>query len=130
MGRCRSKSRHRRASRHQDRTKPQSTWCARVLAVGTTPRVEGSDYVFPGRKPTKPLVEISRLWYAVRDAATLNDVRLHDLRHSFASVSASSGASLLMIGRLLGHRDTATTAKYEHLLKDPQSQSVIYVGAA
>jgi site-specific recombinase XerD len=55
----------------------------------------------------------------VRHAAKLDDVRLHDLRHSFASVTASSGGSLLLIGKLLGHRDTATTAKYAHLFDDP-----------
>ena len=91
---------------------------ARLLLDGL-PRVEGSDYVFPGRDQKRPLVEINRLWYAARDAAGISDVRLHDLRHSFASVSASSGGSLLMIGRLLGHRDSATTAKYAHLLEDP-----------
>jgi integrase len=89
------------------------------LLLDELPRIEGSPYVFPGRDARKPLVEINRVWYAVREVAELNDVRLHDLRHSFASVSASSGASLLMIGRLLGHRDTATTAKYAHLLEDP-----------
>jgi hypothetical protein len=52
-------------------------------------------------------------------SATRRDVRLHDLRHSFASVSASSGGSLLVIGKLLGHRETATTARYAHLFDDP-----------
>ena len=60
-----------------------------------------------------------RVWYSVRYAAGLHDVRLRDLRHSFASVSASNGGSLLLIGKLLGHRNTATTAKYAHLLDDP-----------
>lgn len=89
------------------------------LLLNTLPRVEGCDYVFPGRSAAKPLVEINRVWYAVRAAAKLDDVRLHDLRHSFASVSASSGASLLLIGKLLGHREAATTAKYAHLFDDP-----------
>ena len=89
------------------------------LLLDELPRVEGSPYVFPGRSADVPLVEISRLWYAARHAARLDGVRLHDLRHSFASVSASSGGSLLMIGKLLGHKETATTAKYAHLLPDP-----------
>ena len=59
------------------------------------------------------------MWYAVRHAAGLDDVRLHDLRHSFASAIASAGGSLLMIRSLLGHKDTKTTAKYAHLLEDP-----------
>jgi integrase len=83
------------------------------------PRIEGSPYVFPGRTPDKPLVEINRVWYAVRLAAALEDVRLHDLRHSFASVAASSGGTLLIIRSLLGHKDTSTTAKYAHLFEDP-----------
>jgi integrase len=83
------------------------------------PRVNGCHYVFPGRSLKEPLVEINRVWYAVRHAAELHDVRLHDLRHSFASTVASAGGSLLMIRALLGHKDTKTTAKYAHLLEDP-----------
>lgn len=82
------------------------------------PSIVRSPFVFPRRSPDKPLIEINRTWDAVRIAAKLEDVRLHDLRHSFASVNASSGGSLLMIGKLLGHRDTATTAKYAHLFDD------------
>ena len=89
------------------------------LLVSGLPRYEGSDYVFPGRLPNRPLIEINRVWYSVRHAAKLDDVRLHDLRHSFASVSASSGGSLLIIGKLLGHRESATTAKYAHLFENP-----------
>jgi integrase len=91
------------------------------LLLSELPRVDGSPFVFPGRIVGGPLVEINRVWYAVRHAAKLEDVRLHDLRHSFASVSASSGGSLLIIGKLLGHRETATTAKYAHLFDDPMA---------
>lgn len=88
------------------------------LLLADLPRLAGSPFVFPGQTPDKPLIEINRLWDAVRIVAKLEDVRLHDLRHSFASVNASSGGSLLVIGKLLGHRDTATTAKYAHLFDD------------
>jgi integrase len=88
------------------------------LLLADLPRLSGSPFVFPGRTPDKPLIEINRTWDAVRIAAKLDDVRLHDLRHSFASVNASNGGSLLMIGKLLGHRDSATTAKYAHLFDD------------
>ena len=91
---------------------------ARLLLDGL-PRLKDSPFVFPGASPNCSLVDISRVWYAVRYAAKLDDVRLHDLRHSFASVSASSGESLLVIGKLLGHRKAATTAKYAHLSDDP-----------
>ena len=90
---------------------------AALALLDALPRI--GDHVFPGRKPKSHLKEIGRVWMAVRHGAGIEDVRLHDLRHSFASVIASSGGSLLMIGKLLGHRDTATTAKYAHLLADP-----------
>jgi integrase len=89
------------------------------LLLEGLPRVDGNPYVFPGRGKSEPLRDISRTWYAVRHAAELNDVRLHDLRHSFASTIASSGGSLLLIGKLLGHKNQATTAKYAHLFADP-----------
>jgi integrase len=87
--------------------------------LSSLPRPEGRPYVFPGAKKDAPLVEINRVWYAVRHKAELGDVRLHDLRHSFASAIASAGGSLLMIRNLLGHKMTTTTAKYAHLLDDP-----------
>jgi len=89
------------------------------LLLSDLPRVEGSPFVFPGASAVRPLATLTRVWFAARHAAKLDDVRLHDLRHSFASVSASSGGSLLLIGKLLGHHDPSTTAKYAHLLDDP-----------
>jgi len=64
-------------------------------------------------------VNIEKPWRRIRAAANLNDVRLHDLRHSFASVAASGGQSLVVIGKLLGHSQPATTARYAHLADDP-----------
>ncbi|HZS60763.1 MAG TPA: tyrosine-type recombinase/integrase [Gemmatimonadaceae bacterium] len=91
-----------------------------LALLGELPRVEGSPYVFPGgRKLDCPRVDLARLWCSVRLAAGLEDVRLHDLRHSFASISASAGAALLIIGKLLGHHETASTARYAHLLDAP-----------
>ena len=58
-------------------------------------------------------------WRRIRARAGLDDVRLHDLRHSFASVGASGGLSLPMIGNLLGHTQAQTTARYAHLAADP-----------
>ena len=55
----------------------------------------------------------------MRKAAGLSDVRLHDLRHSFASVGAAGGLSLPIIGALLGHKHATTTARYAHLSADP-----------
>jgi len=83
------------------------------------PRQEGSPYVFPS--PTKhgaPLKEIKRLWYAVRHAAELHGVRLHDFRHTTASLMAAGGASLLDIGAVLGHKSASTAKRYAHLAED------------
>jgi integrase len=73
-----------------------------------------SPYVFPGRSPERPLQEINRVWYAVRHAAGLDGVRLHDIRHTYASLLVNSGSSLPITGRVLGHRNPATTARYAH----------------
>lgn len=89
-----------------------------VQLLAELPRVEGSPWVFPGANPAKPLASVRRVWEAVRHAAKLGDVRLHDLRHSFASAAASGGASLLVIGALLGHKRPETTKRYAHLTDD------------
>lgn len=85
-------------------------------------RVEGNPFVIVGIKEGQHLVNIQSPWESVRAAAGLEDVRLHDLRHSFASFAVASGASLPMIGKLLGHTQTETTARYAHLADDPITQ--------
>lgn len=100
---------------------------ARAVAVGAPvlkilsllPRVEGSPYVLPGRDPAKPLVGLPKVWRKIREAAGLSDVRLHDLRHSYASEGVSAGDSLYVIGKLLGHNRAATTQRYAHIHDDP-----------
>lgn len=87
--------------------------------VRTLPRLNDSPYVIPGAKPNAHLREIRRVWYAVRHAADLKELRLHDLRHAFASVPASSGESMLVIQHLLGHVRIGTTERYAHLGADP-----------
>ncbi len=74
--------------------------------------------VFPGARGTKT-VDLWGTWKRVRARAGLGDVRLHDLRHSFASTGANGGASLLVIGALLGHTRSETTRRYAHLSDDP-----------
>lgn len=87
------------------------------------------DWVIPGRDPSRPLVNLAKPWGRIRESAGLNDVRLHDLRDSFASVAAGSGHSLLVIGGLLGHRHAATTKRYAHLADDPLRSASEAVGA-
>jgi integrase len=83
----------------------------------------GGDYVFPGRAPGAPRKELRRVWYAVREAAALEGVRLHDLRHTVASFAASGGASLGMVAVLLGHKNTRTTERYAHLFDAVMSET-------
>ena len=70
-------------------------------------------------KPSGLIVSLGKPWRAIRAVAGLDDVRLHDLRHAFASVAASSGMGLPIIGKMLGHSQPATTARYAHLASDP-----------
>jgi integrase len=87
-----------------------------------------SDYVFPSpRFRDQPYVEIKRVWQAVRERAELEDVRLHDLRHTYASMGAAAGLSLPAIGKLLGHKQPSTTARYSHLVDDPLKQAAARV---
>jgi len=83
------------------------------------PRVSNNLHVIPGNRLGAPFVGINKIWARVRTAAALRDVRLHDLRHSFASVAVGDGLSLPIIGALLGHKNAATTARYAHLASDP-----------
>jgi len=107
-----------------------------------------SEWVIPGDDTSTHLVNLNRIWsgydhvekregkgkgkryhrIGLRDLAGLPDVRLHDLRHSFASVAAGAGLGLPIIGKLLGHTQAATTAKYAHLADDPMRQAAEEVG--
>jgi integrase len=82
-------------------------------------RVDESPYVFPASRSDGHFEGVVKVWQNVRERAGLPGVRLHDLRHSFASVAVANGASLPVIGALLGHGNTATTARYAHLSNDP-----------
>lgn len=92
------------------------------------PRLEGNPYVICGERPGRHLANIEKPWRRIRAAAKLDDVRLHDLRHSFASVAASGGQSLVIIGKMLGHSKAATTAPYAHLADDPVKAASDAVG--
>lgn len=93
------------------------------------PRVEGSPFVFPGAKPARPLTDIKHVWYAVREHAKLDGLRIHDLRHNYASVGAQGGTPLLVLGAILGHRETETTRKYAHLGESPTKQAADEIAA-
>ena len=90
-----------------------------VLAIlEAVPRIAGSAYVFPNPDTKKPFVTVHNTWDRVRKAAGLADVRLHDLRHSFASILINNGRSLYEVQHLLGHTQIKTTERYAHLQQD------------
>lgn len=93
---------------------------ARLLLNGLRETVDDeAEYVFPGRGGIGHRVEIKGDWAALCKAAKISGARMHDLRHTYASVLASAGLSLPVIGALLGHTQPATTARYAHLFDDP-----------
>ena len=93
------------------------------------PRLAGNPYVFPGGVEGKPRVDLKKPWAAIAEAAKLEGVRIHDLRHSFASFGAGASMGLPIIGKLLGHSQPATTARYAHLDADPMRRAVETIGA-
>ncbi len=106
---------------------PDSKTGAKTVTLGAPalellhrlPRVEGNPYAFPGTKDRAHLVGLQKIWTRLRNRAELPGVRLHDMRHSFASVGAASGDSLFIISKLLGHKNAASTQRYAHLGDDP-----------
>jgi integrase len=87
------------------------------------------EWVFPSVRGDGHITELQLYWVQLCKAAKITGLRTHDLRHSFASQLASGGASLPLIGALLGHTQPATTARYAHLFQDPQRAAVEKVGA-
>jgi len=97
-----------------------------VLAA--IPRQPENPYVIVGRRAGEPLADLNHPWAKIRKRAGLEDVRLHDLRHSFASAGAAGGLSLPVLGGLLGHSQPQTTARYAHLSADPLRQGADLIG--
>ena len=90
----------------------------------------GCPFLFPGDTPGQPVQEIRRFWAGIQKTVGIPDVRIHDLRHTFASLLVSGGASLEMIGKLLGHSQTQTTQRYAHLMDSPLRAGVDAVANA
>jgi integrase len=84
----------------------------------------GSRWVIPGETGERPLVGYRRMWLALLEEAGVADLRVHDLRHTFASYSLSGGQTLGTVGQLLGHRSTQTTSRYAHLVDDAARAAV------
>ena len=105
-----------RDSKTGPRTVSLSAEAADVLA--TLERVPANPWVIPGTRPGTRLSSIFAPWRRVRARAGLDDVRIHDLRHSYASRALALGESLPVIAKLLGHAQIQTTARYTHLTRD------------
>ena len=116
-----------RDSKTGPRTVPLSPAAARVLAQ--IPRIPGNPWVVPGAAPDAPLSGIFQQWRRVRGRARLDDLRLHDLRHSFASRALALGESLPTIAVLLGHARVQTTSRYAHLARDAVSEAASRLAA-
>jgi integrase len=91
---------------------------------------EPGDYVFPGQRPGLPLQQLRTCWNVVCKSAGLTDVRIYDLRHTFAATGAGGGLSLPLIGRLLGHTQHRTTMRYAHLADDPLREAADKIASA
>jgi len=100
-----------------------------VEELARIPRLPGNPYVITGNVEGGPFNDMQKPWRRIRKRAGLEDVRLHDLRHSFASGAVGLGETLPMIGKLLGHSQVQTTARYAHLADDPVRTSAERISA-
>ena len=107
------------------RTISLSPEAAAVLAA--IPRVAGNPHVIPGKVEGRPMRNLNDPWDLICERAGLEDARIHDCRHSYASRALALGESLPMIGRLLGHTQVETTARYAHLAKASVRDSAVRI---
>jgi integrase len=109
--------------------KPLYLSAAAQEVLADVPRVEGNPPVIAGAKDGAPRADLKKPWAAVSRAAGLRGVRIHDLRHSFASFGAGASLGLPIIGKLLGHSQPATTARCAHLDADPMRRAANTISA-
>jgi integrase len=109
--------------------KPIYLSAAALVVLSTLPHLEGNPHIIPGDRTGQPRADLTRPWTAVTKAARLEGLRIHDLRHSFASIGAGASMGLPIIGKLLSHSQAATTHRYAHLDADPLRRAVETIGA-
>lgn len=88
-----------------------------------------SEYLFPGKNPEKPLYDLKRFWRSIMLSLDIQDYRIHDNRHTHASQLVSSGMSLAIVDRLLGHTNPITTQRYAYLADDPLREAAEIIAA-
>ena len=98
--------------------------------LASIPRIEGNPWVITGQNPGDHLKNLDAIWQRLRKRAKLDDVRIHDARHSYASRALALGEGLSMIAALLGHAKVTTTARYAHLARDTEKASAAKVGGS
>ena len=86
-----------------------------IAILGTIPKQENNEYVICGSVEGQPVINLQKSWRRIRAKAALDEVRIHDLRHTFASHAVMGGTSLAIVSKLLGHSQIATTMRYAHL---------------
>ena len=107
---------------------PLSAQAAALAASAITDLDRNSEWLFPGDKPRQHLKDVKRFWRAVLKASEIKDYRRHDNRHTYASQLVSSGLSLEIVGRLLGHTQAQTTKRYAHLADTPLREATEVFG--
>jgi integrase len=101
-----------------------------LILLETIPRIEGCQWVFPNPNTHKPYRNFYESWHTARKSVGLTDVRIHDLRHSFASFLVNSGRSLYEVQRILGHTQISTTQRYAHLSQESLLTAANEIGKA
>jgi integrase len=101
---------------------------AALEVLSALPRIDGNSFIVAGERHGAPRADLKKPWAAVTQAAGFEGLRIHDLRHNFASVGAGGGLGLPIIGKLLGHSQPMTTARYAHLDNDPMRRAVDQIG--
>jgi integrase len=96
--------------------------------LASIPRIENNPFVFAGQREGSHLVNMQKVWKRICTAARITNARIHDLRHSYASVAVTSGIGLYLTGKILGHARSTTTERYAHLADDPVRQANDLIG--